>query len=281
MSSGSSRRSVSSANRWPAWSRNWSHVEGALEEIALDPSGSLSAERFDELVSDAHAARTRIREAAYQQLHRDPYRADMAAGILARVPAELDALNEEVVVTACIGLGFTIEHPRGRRIFAIELGNNALVDGLPGVAGGSSYVGTFDREEAVERETIDFFASGHPLVEGIFAHFEDSALGRVVRFEVEIGAENMARGSWPSTRTDPCSRSWRSTPLARLGRTGRPQSVSDRSPRACVTDDADEGVDWPALIRRLGHTARRGTSSARARGYRGTRQAIRSLVPSR
>ena len=113
----------------------------------------------------------------------------MAAGILARVPAELDALNEEVVVTACIGLGFTIERPRGRRIFAIELGNGALVDGLPGVPGGSSYVGSFDREEAVEDETIDFFASGHPLVEGIFAHFEDSALGRVARFEVEIGQE--------------------------------------------------------------------------------------------
>ena len=100
-----------------------------------------------------------------------------------------DLLNQEVVVTACIGLGFTIEHPRGHRIFAIELGNAALVDGLPGVPGGSSYVGSFDREEAVENEMIDFFASGHPLGEGIFAHYEDSALGRVVRFEIEIGDE--------------------------------------------------------------------------------------------
>jgi ATP-dependent helicase HepA len=165
------------------------HVEGALEEVALDPRASLSAERFEALVSEAHAARTRIREAAYQQLHRDPYRSEMAAGILARVPAELDALNEEVVVTACIGLGFTIERPRGRRIFAIELGNGALVDSLPGVPGGSGYVGSFDREEALEEETLDFFASGHPLVEGIFAHFEESALGRVARFEVAIGSD--------------------------------------------------------------------------------------------
>jgi ATP-dependent helicase HepA len=165
------------------------HVEGALEEVALDPVASLSGERFDALVSEAHAARTRIREAAYQQLHRDPYRSEMAASILARVPRELDALNEEVVVTACIGLGFTIERPRGRRIFAIELGNGALVDGLPGVPGGSSYVGSFDREEALEEETLDFFASGHPLVEGILAHFEEGALGRVARFEVAIGEE--------------------------------------------------------------------------------------------
>jgi len=165
------------------------HIEGALEEIALDPEASLSSERLAALVGDAHAARTRIREAAYQQLHRDPYRAEMAAGILARVPAELDALNQEVIVSACIGLGLTIERPRGRRTFAIELGSGSLVDGLPGVPGGSSYVGSFDREEALEDESMDFFASGHPLVEGVFAHYEESAMGRVARFEVEIGAE--------------------------------------------------------------------------------------------
>ena len=165
------------------------HVEGALEEIALDPTASLTDAHFESLLSEARAARTRIGEAAYQQLHRDPYHSSMAAGILSRVPRELDALNEEVVVTACIGLGFTIERPRGDRIFSIEVGSSALVDGLPGVAGGSSYVGSFSREEAVENEAIDFFASGHPLVEGIFAHYEESALGRVARFEVEIGAE--------------------------------------------------------------------------------------------
>lgn len=43
------------------------------------------------------------------------------------------------------------------------------------VPGGSSFVGTFDREEAVEDEAVDFFASGHPLVEGVLAYFEDYA----------------------------------------------------------------------------------------------------------
>ena len=165
------------------------HVEGALEEIALDPRGALSDASLDRLLDEARAARTRIGEAAYQQLHRDPYHSSMAAGILARVPAELDALNQEVVVTASIGLGFAIERPRGERTFSIELGSGALVDGLPGVPGGSSYIGSFDRGEAVENETIDFFASGHPLVEGIFAHYEESVLGRVVRFEIEIGED--------------------------------------------------------------------------------------------
>src|SRR5688572_14855699 len=64
------------------------HIEGAIEDVALDPQAALSDERLETLVREARAARTRIREAAYQQLHRDPYRSEMGAGILARVPRE-------------------------------------------------------------------------------------------------------------------------------------------------------------------------------------------------
>ena len=227
------------------------HIEGALEEIALDPLASLSAQGLGGLVGEAHAARTRIREAAYQQLHRDPYTSDMAAGILARVPGELDVLNQEVVVTACIGLGFSIEHPRGHRIFAIELGSAALVDGLPGVPGGSSYVGTFDREEAVENETIDFFASGHPLVEGIFAHYEDSALGRVARFEIEIGDEP-GEGLVAIYKDGPVFE------VVAFDSDGEPRpdwsaALRQRPLRArpVVNDPEDEGA-WMVMVRRLG-----------------------------
>ena len=55
--------------------------------------------------------------------------------------------------------------------------------------GGATFVGTFDREEAVQDELIDFFASGHPLVEGLLAHVEESRDGRVGRLEVAIGQE--------------------------------------------------------------------------------------------
>ena len=227
------------------------HVEGALEEIALDPSASLSSQRLDELVAEAQAARTRIREAAYQQLHRDPYRAEMAAGILARVPADLDALNEEIVVRACARLGFTIERPRGYHVYAIEIGSGALIDGLPGAPGAASYTGSFDREEAIEKETIDFFASGHPLVEGIFEHYEESTVGRVARFQMEIGGargeglvavykdgpgfEILAIDATGQTRTDWAS-AIRQRPL----------------PARRLTDEAKDRVDWEGLVRRLG-----------------------------
>jgi ATP-dependent helicase HepA len=166
------------------------HVEGALEATGLEPAASLTGERFDALVSEAQGARTRVREAAYQQLHRDPYRPAMRDSILARVPPDLDTLNEAVAVAACQRLGFHVERQRGRRAFSIEFGNEAVVDSLPGVPGGSSFLGTFDREEAVENEALDFFASGHPLVEGLLANLEESRRGRVAVLHVASGGEN-------------------------------------------------------------------------------------------
>src|SRR5690349_9065728 len=67
----------------------------------------------------------------------------------------LPIFNEDVVVAACEALGFHVEQVRGRRTFSIEFGNEALIDSLPGVPGGSNFLGTFDREEAVADETLE------------------------------------------------------------------------------------------------------------------------------
>jgi ATP-dependent helicase HepA len=227
------------------------HVEAALEEIAIDSAASLSESRIDQLVGDARAARTRIREAAYQQLHRDPYRREMADGILARVPGNLDALVERVVVGVCERLGFTIERLRGHRSFSIEFGNEALVDSLPGVPGGSSYTGSFDREEAVENETIDFFAFGHPLVEGVLAYLEDSAQGRVARLEVEIG-QDRGEGLVAIYKDGP---HFETIVFDAAGRR-RPEwaaAFDRRSLRARRMDDQmAQSRDWAGLVRRSG-----------------------------
>lgn len=226
-------------------------IEGALEQIALDPAASLSESAFNALVGEAQAARTRIREAAYQQLHRDPYRPEMAPGILARVPNELDALNEEVVVTASIGLGLTIAHPPGHRVFSLELGSGATVDSLPGVPAGSGYVGTFDREEAVENEFIDFFASGHPLVEGIFAHYEENALGRAVRFEITMGPAIDA--GLIAIYKD--GRAFEVVAIDVAGH-ARPEWAAAVLTRPInvrpVTGEAAKNTEWRSMVRRLG-----------------------------
>ena len=164
-------------------------VEAALEKAALGPSGTLDDATFAALVAGARAAQTRIREAAYRELHRDPYRAELAPSILARVPPDLDALHEEVVTSACERLFFHVEEHAAARTYSIELGSAALVDSLPGVPGGSSFLGTFDRELAVEDERLDFLASGHPLVEGVLAHLEDAPSGRVAVLRVALGDE--------------------------------------------------------------------------------------------
>lgn len=223
-------------------------LEAALEEIALEPDNSTSPAGFDALIADARAARSRIREAAYQQLHRNPYRADMATAILARIPADLDALNEHVVSRVCARLGFGIERPRGRRRYAIEFGNEALVDSLPGVPGGSTFVGTFDREAAVENDLLDFFASGHPLVEGIFAHMDESSLGRVTRFRMEVGRER-DEGLIAVYRED---RGFAMLALDRDGRE-RPDWVAAlrRRPLKLHAIGPEDDREWTETVRRL------------------------------
>jgi ATP-dependent helicase HepA len=168
------------------------HIERALEELALASSESLSDADVEQLIAGAQAARTRVHEAAYQQLHRDPYRAELGPSILTSVPADLDALMERVVVGAASRLGFRVEPVRGRHAYAIEFGSEALIDSLPGVPGGSSFGGSFDRAYAVEQETIDFFASGHSLVEGLLAHFDEDPKGRVAWLDVRIAGQRGA-----------------------------------------------------------------------------------------
>src|SRR5262245_47533486 len=147
--------------------RELAHVEAAIERAAAADLAEIPPSTFDEVAREAGEARTRMRDAAHHALFRDPFRPEDGPAILARVPPDLHELAEEVVVGVSERLGLHVAESRGGRVHAIELGNRARVDSLPGVPGGSSFVGSFDREEAVADESIDFYASGHPLVEGI------------------------------------------------------------------------------------------------------------------
>jgi ATP-dependent helicase HepA len=226
------------------------HVERALEEVALDPDAELSDAHVERLIAAARAARTRVHEAAYQQLHREPYRAGLGPAILARVPADLDALMEQVVVNAASRLGFRVEQVRGGRAYAIEFGNEALVDSLPGVPGGTSFVGAFDREYAVANETIDFFASGHALVEGVLAHFEEDPKGRVARLDLRIPGQRGA-GLVAVYKEGP------EFEVAAFDMDGQARpawaDAFRQRPLVALRMKADDAAahDWPALVARL------------------------------
>ena len=166
----------------------------AIAELALGATDRFDPERFVRIVEQAQEGYRRIEQAAYWNLHRDPYRPSMAAEILARVPAELEDLTAETVLAACDRLGFHVEEHGGGARQSIEVGTNARVTGLPGVSGGASFLGTFSRLEAVEDEGIDFYASGHAFVEGILAHLEDSPMGRVALLHAKGGANEEGFG---------------------------------------------------------------------------------------
>ncbi len=84
-------------------------------------------------------------KAVYHHLHRDGFSPEKAPGILARVPADLDARTERFVLDAADLFGFETAERAGRRTWYVEFGADALVEHLPGVAGGSRWLGTFDR----------------------------------------------------------------------------------------------------------------------------------------
>ena len=226
------------------------HLEGALEQIAFDLDATLTDDTLERLIAEARAARNRIRDAAYQQLHRDPYRPEMAPRILDRIPGELDALIESVVVKASSRLGFRVEQLRGRRKFAIEFGSEAVIDSLPGVLADSSFVGSFDREAAVEDESIDFFASGHPLVEGILGHIEDSADGRVAFLDAEVPRPH-GRGV-VAVYTDGPGVEVRAVDAVGTERPEWAAAFQQRPLRLRrMAAEAFDRADWPSLVRRV------------------------------
>ncbi|HEY4593853.1 MAG TPA: hypothetical protein VIJ61_15660, partial [Thermoanaerobaculia bacterium] len=164
--------------------RELRHVARAVEAAAVEGPEEVGPADFEKVLREAQAAHDRVQRAAFHELHRDPYRPEMAAEILARVPPDLDALNESVVVRAASRFGFEVEAQSGERTWLIGYGYEALVDHFFGVPLGTTLLGTFSRARAVDEETLDFFSSGHPLVEGILAELEEGPRGRVALLQI-------------------------------------------------------------------------------------------------
>jgi hypothetical protein len=61
--------------------------------------------------------------------------------------------------------------------------------GTDGVSAGGTESLAGQSKEALADERLDFFAAGHPLVEGLLAHLEESPLGRAAVLRVTLGAE--------------------------------------------------------------------------------------------
>lgn len=168
-------------------------LDVALAQVA----GALAAGKdvdVEALATSLEKERAQASRDVARVYYRDGYDAERDAGVLDLVPPELEALNRRVCVEAAEGLNLDVVEKGGEALYYVELGSGATVDGLPGVPGGTRYYGTFDRAEAVRRDELEFFASGHPLVEGLLLELEDGPRGRACLAEVFTGELGEAAG---------------------------------------------------------------------------------------
>lgn len=258
--------------------RSLAHVEEAIRKAErLSRLGNRIP--VEALAAEVRAAAGARQTALYHHLHAGGYRAEDAAGIWQRIPKELDSAMERFVLEASDLFGFHTSERPSLKSWSIEFGADAIVEHLPGVTGGSRFLGTFHRDEAVLREELDFFSSGHPLVEGIFQELEDGARGRTALLHLtnsghegsglffllstEAGFQAAALGLDGSVRRD-----W--AELLLKNRTAlrglRPADWLEG-----LQGESALARDWPSLCRELGNRVKRTGRVLAVAGFRLTR----------
>lgn len=157
-----------------------SGVRAALEHAERDGVDVDS----DALVAAIEDARARTIADIPRVIYQDAYDSSQAEKILALVPPELEPMTRRYSLGAANDLGLKIVDKGGTALYYLELGTSLTVESIPGVPDESRWLGTFDRVEALQKDEFDFFASGHPLVEGLLLELEDGARGRTAMFTV-------------------------------------------------------------------------------------------------
>jgi ATP-dependent helicase HepA len=114
------------------------------------------------------------------------------------VARDLDERLEETVTELARKVGIGVDTDEQVEAFqcAFHLGRELTVEALPGLELGEDKVmlGTFWRDTAVEHEEIDYFATGHPLVEALFGFLRDGPYGRNGVRYIEVRGSTKARG---------------------------------------------------------------------------------------
>ncbi len=154
-------------------------VTAAIEEAA-QPRKTLDIDALVERVEAEREVSLDIPRIFYS----DAYDVSQEEKILALVPEDLEPRTRRFCLGAANNLGMKIVEKGGEALYYLELGASLTVESLPGVPEGSRWLGTFDREEAVDKEELDFYASGHPLVEGLLLELEDGPRGRAALCEI-------------------------------------------------------------------------------------------------
>ncbi len=114
------------------------------------------------------------------------------------VARDLDERLEETVTDLArkVGIGVDAEEQVEAFQVAFDLGRELLVEALPGISLAEDKVilGTFWRDTALEQEEIDYFATGHPIVEALFGFLKDGPFGRSGLRAIQERGLKKARG---------------------------------------------------------------------------------------
>jgi ATP-dependent helicase HepA len=158
-------------------------LDGVADELrtATELGHAIDIDAIIERVEQARASRL---QDLPRVLYRDAYDVSKADEILSLVPEELEVSMRRFVLGAANDLGLKIVDKGGEALYYMELGTSLTVETIPGVPEDSRWRGTFSRAEAIEKDELDFYASGHPLVEGLLLELEDGLRGRSAAFEV-------------------------------------------------------------------------------------------------
>ncbi|HZA51105.1 MAG TPA: helicase-related protein [Myxococcaceae bacterium] len=98
------------------------------------------------------------------------------------IARDLDERLEEAVTELArrVGIGVDTEEQVDAFHCAFHFGHALKVEALPGIdmTAEKTVLGTFWRDTAVEKEEIEYFATGHPIVEALFGFLRDGPYGR-------------------------------------------------------------------------------------------------------
>ena len=109
----------------------------------------------------------------------DSHQQEQDAEIMGQVPWDLDELMERFCTDAAGRVGLDLVEKDKESTYSFEYGSNVVVDAIPGLSYEAHFLGTFDREEAIRSQELDFFSYGHAVVQGLLSELEDSTQGAV------------------------------------------------------------------------------------------------------
>jgi ATP-dependent helicase HepA len=177
-------------------------VEPRLTELALaDPKDR--AAYVKELTKKVAAARDQVKRAYDPLLDLRSFDRDEVKALVTRaqerggiepdddqtlddglwgIARDLDERLEETITELADRIGIHVDTDKEVDAFqaAFHFGQALNVEALPGfdITHERTVLGTFWRDTAVEQEEIEYFATGHPLVESLFGFLRDGPYGR-------------------------------------------------------------------------------------------------------